>query len=120
MLAGGFSRSATFDVDDFRSTLPKFQGENFEHNLVLVDALKEFGAARKCTPGQAALAWLLAQPHDIVPIPGAKRMAHVRENFTAASVPLSADDVAYLAELFDPAHIKGARYGALNARPRPS
>ncbi|SDY59675.1 Predicted oxidoreductase [Saccharopolyspora shandongensis] len=114
MLAGGFRRGAAFGIDDFRSTLPKFQGENFEHNMRLVDALREFCASRQHTPGQVALAWLLAQPHDIVPIPGARRMARVRENSEATSVPLSADDVAYLAGIFDPAQVKGGRYGALN------
>ncbi|RAY12282.1 aldo/keto reductase [Actinomadura craniellae] len=118
MLAGGFGRGATFGIEDFRSTLPKFQGENFEHNRRLVDALAEFATTRRCTPGQLALAWLLAQPHDIVPIPGAKRMEYVRENFRATSVPLSADDVAYLAGLFDPAQVQGGRYGALNTLPR--
>jgi aryl-alcohol dehydrogenase-like predicted oxidoreductase len=118
MLAGRFERGATFGIEDFRSTVPKFQGENFEHNMRLVDVLGEFGADRQCTPGQVALAWLLAQPHDIVPIPGAKRMAYIQENFRATSVPLSADDVAYLAGLFDPAHVKGGRYGPLNVLPR--
>lgn len=97
--------------------MPKFQGENFEQNMRLVDALGEFSAERQCTPGQVALAWLLAQPHDIVPIPGTKRMTYIQENFRATSAPLSADDVAYLAGLFDPANVKGGRYGPLNALP---
>ncbi|MFF1488636.1 aldo/keto reductase [Streptomyces sp. NPDC058319] len=118
MLAGGFRRGTAFDREDFRSTLPKFQGANFEHNMRLVDALREFAAGRGHTPGQVALAWLLAQPHDIAPIPGAKRMAHVRENSAATSVPLSADDVARLSALFDPARVRGGRYGALNTAVR--
>ncbi|MGC5311841.1 aldo/keto reductase [Micromonospora zamorensis] len=117
MLAGRFGRGATFARDDFRSTLPKFQGENFEHNAQLVDVLRDFSTAKNCTPGQVALAWLLAQPYDIVPIPGSKRLAYVAENFAATSVPLSFDDVAYLADVFDPRHVKGGRYGELNTRP---
>ncbi len=112
MLAGGFRRGAWFGRDDFRSTLPKFQGENFEQNMRLVEALRQFSASREHTPGQVALAWLLAQPHDIAPIPGAKHIAYVRDNFAATSVALSVDDVAYPADLFDPARVRGGRYGA--------
>ncbi|GLX94774.1 aldo/keto reductase [Herbidospora sp. NBRC 101105] len=112
MLTGAFGRDATFGADDFRSTLPKFQGGNFEHNRRLVEALREFAVGTNGTAGQVALAWLLAQPHDVVPIPGAKRMAYVRENFAATSVRLSADDVAYLGAIFDPARVEGGRYGA--------
>lgn len=118
MLAGGFQRGATFGAEDFRSTLPRFQGENFEQNMHLVDALREFSANRGHTAGQVALAWLLAQPHDVVPIPGAKRTTYVRENVQATSVPLSADDMAYLGTLFDPAHVQGGRYGDFNTLPR--
>ncbi|MFH8224768.1 aldo/keto reductase, partial [Streptomyces sp. NPDC018063] len=118
MPAGGFRRGTAFGRDDFRSTLPKFQGTNFDHNMRLVDALREFAADRGHTPGQAALAWLLAQPHDIAPIPGAKRMAYVRENSAATSVPLSADDVTRLSALFDPTRVRGGRYGALNTAVR--
>ncbi|MGW2779499.1 aldo/keto reductase [Streptomyces olivaceoviridis] len=114
MLTGSFSRGTAFDRDDFRSTLPKFQSDNFEHNRRLVDALEEFAASTGNTPGQIALAWLLAQHHDIVPIPGSRRPAYVRANLAATSVRLSADDVAHLGALFDPAGVRGGRYGALN------
>ncbi|MEV0847203.1 aldo/keto reductase [Streptomyces sp. NPDC049954] len=117
MLTGGFDRSVVFGREDFRSTLPKFRGENFHHNLRLVDALGDFAARGGHTPGQVALAWLLAQPHDVVPVPGTKRLANVRENLGATSVPLSADDVAHLGALFDPAHVRGGRYGALHGGP---
>lgn len=109
MLTGAFRRGTAFGLDDFRSTLPKFQADNFEHNRRLVDALEEFAASAGHTPGQLALAWLLAQPHPIVPIPGAKRMAYVRENVAAASVRLGADEVAHLGTLFDPAGVRGGR-----------
>ncbi|MFI1839004.1 aldo/keto reductase [Streptomyces olivaceoviridis] len=114
MLTGSFSRGTEFDRDDFRSTLPKFQGDNFDHNRQLVDELEEFAASTGHTAGQVALAWLLAQHHDIVPIPGSKRLSYVRANLAATSVRLSADDVARLGALFDPARVKGGRYGALN------
>ncbi|WP_189313111.1 aldo/keto reductase [Streptomyces brasiliensis] len=114
MLTGTLRRSAEFGTEDFRSTLPKFQGDNFEHNLRLVDALEEFAASTGDAPGQIALAWLLAQPHDVVPIPGARRLARVVQNLEATSVRLSADDVARLGALFDPARVRGGRYGALH------
>ncbi|MET9880966.1 aldo/keto reductase [Actinacidiphila glaucinigra] len=117
MLTGAFHRGAEFGRDDFRSTLPKFQGENFERNRRLVDALEAFAQEVGHTAGQIALAWLLAQRHDIVPIPGSKRMNYVRENFAATSVRLSADAIAHLSALFDHARVAGGRYGALNTLP---
>lgn len=115
MLTGSFDRGTTFGPDDFRSTLPKFQGGNFKHNRALVDGLAQFADEVGHTAGQVALAWLLAQRHDIVPIPGSKRLAYVRENVAACSVRLSVDDVARLSALFEPASVMGGRYGALNA-----
>ncbi|MFI7613195.1 aldo/keto reductase [Nonomuraea terrae] len=117
-LAGRFTGDTAFSGDDFRATLPKFQGENFTANLRLVEELKAFADERAHSPGQIALAWLLAQPYDIAPIPGTKRAAYARQNAAATAVPLSADDVAYLAQLFDPARVRGGQYGALNVRPR--
>ncbi|MFJ5220281.1 aldo/keto reductase [Streptomyces sp. NPDC088354] len=114
MLTGAFRRGVEFGRDDFRSTLPKFQGENFESNLRLVRELERFAVGAGATPGQIALAWLLAQHHDIVAIPGSKRPDNVRANLAATSVRLSADDVAGLGAVFDPVRVKGARYGALN------
>ncbi|MFJ3672470.1 aldo/keto reductase [Streptomyces sp. NPDC090106] len=114
MLTGTLRRGADFGLDDFRSTLPRFQGDNFEHNRRLVDALEEFAASTGHTPGQIALAWLLARHHDIVPIPGSRRPAYIRANLAATSVRLSADDTAHLDALFDPARVRGGRYGALN------
>ncbi|MFI8182506.1 aldo/keto reductase [Actinacidiphila glaucinigra] len=114
MLTGAFRRGADFGRDDFRSTLPKFQGENFENNLRLVRELERFASDAGAAPGQIALAWLLGRHHDIVPIPGSRRPNHVRANLAATSVRLSPDDVARLGALFDPARVKGGRYGALN------
>ncbi|MCQ4212946.1 aldo/keto reductase [Streptomyces longispororuber] len=117
MLTGAFARDTAFGQDDFRSTLPKFQGANFAHNRQLVDELEEFAAGAGASPGQIALAWLLARHHDIVPIPGTKRIANVRANLAATSVRLSADDTAHLDALFDPARVRGGRYGVLNTLP---
>jgi aryl-alcohol dehydrogenase-like predicted oxidoreductase len=110
LLAGTISSSTTYDEGDFRANLPRFAGENLDNNLRLVDALKAFSAARGATPGQIALAWLLAQPIDNVPIPGTRRVAYLGQNLAATSVPLSADDVAELSALFDPKAILGDRY----------
>jgi aryl-alcohol dehydrogenase-like predicted oxidoreductase len=118
-LAGGLTDGTSFSSDDFRSTLPKFQGDNFVANLRLVEELKTFADERGHAPGQIALAWLLAQPYDIAPIPGTKRAAYARQNAAATAVPLSADDVAFLAGLFDPARVRGGQYGTLNVRRQP-
>ncbi|HEY2057289.1 MAG TPA: aldo/keto reductase [Amycolatopsis sp.] len=112
MLTGTIGRDTTFSGADFRSTVPKFQGDNFAHNLRPVEALRAFSEQRGCTPGQVALAWLLAQPMDVAPIPGTKRIAYARENLGATAVPLSADDVAALNVLFAPSAIRGAQYGS--------
>jgi aryl-alcohol dehydrogenase-like predicted oxidoreductase len=115
-LAGRFSTGTSLSADDFRSSLPKFEEENFAHNLRLIEGLKTFAGERGYAPGQVALAWLLAQPYDIAPIPGTKRAAYARQNIAATSVPLSADDLAFLADLFDPARVRGGQYGTLNQR----
>jgi aryl-alcohol dehydrogenase-like predicted oxidoreductase len=119
-LTGRFTSDTSFSGDDFRSTLPKFQGENFAENLRVVEELKAFADERGHAPGQIALAWLLAQPYDIAPIPGTKRAAYARQNAAATAVPLSADDIAFLADLFDPARVRGGQYGTLNVRPHPA
>ncbi|QUQ67556.1 aldo/keto reductase [Kutzneria sp. CA-103260] len=117
-LAGRFTADSAFDGDDFRATLPKFEAANFAHNLRLVEGLKAFADERGHAPGQVALAWLLAQPYDIAPIPGTKRAKYAVENAAATAVPLSADDIAFLAELFDPAQVRGEQYGTLKVRAR--
>ncbi|GAA3438540.1 aldo/keto reductase [Kutzneria kofuensis] len=115
-LAGRFTADSSFAGDDFRSTLPKFEAENFAHNLRLVEGLKDFADECGYRPGQVALAWLLAQPYAIAPIPGTKRAEYARQNAAATAVRLSADDVAFLADLFDPAQVRGGQYGKLNVR----
>jgi aryl-alcohol dehydrogenase-like predicted oxidoreductase len=110
MLTGQVASTTTFGSDDFRTTVPKFQGDNLAANLRLVEALRAFSTARGVTPGQVALAWLLAQPTAIAPIPGTKRRKYLKENVAATSVPLSRDDVAGLSAIFAPENVSGARY----------
>ena len=93
-LSGRFSSPEELDPDDFRRTSPRFMGENFQKNLDLVAKVKEIAAEKACTPGQLALAWLLAQGEDIVPIPGTKRRKYLEENLAAAEVELTSDDLA--------------------------
>lgn len=85
--------------DDFRRRLPRFQGENFARNLQLVDLVNEIAAAKGVTPSQLALAWLLAQGDDIVPIPGTKRRAYLEENTGATSITLTPDELARIEEI---------------------
>ena len=93
-LSGRFKSPDELDSDDFRRHGPRFQGEALEHNLALVAKVEELAAEKGCTPGQLALAWVLAQGEDLVPIPGTKRRAYLEENLGALEVELSADDLA--------------------------
>jgi aryl-alcohol dehydrogenase-like predicted oxidoreductase len=84
--------------DDLRRQLPRFQGDNFRHNLELVDRVTRLAEQRAVKPGQVALAWLLAQGDDVVPIPGTKRRTYLKENISAVDVALSQDDLRALDE----------------------
>jgi len=109
-LSGRFTSTDELDENDFRRHQPRFTGENIELNRRLVDKLGEIAREHECTTGQLALAWVLAQGDDIVPIPGTKRRAYLEENLGAADVVLTSDDLARLdAEL--PA-AAGERYDA--------
>jgi len=88
-----------FADDDFRRALPRFQGENLDRNLALVGAVREIAEAHGATPGQVALAWLLARGDDVVPIPGTKRVRYLEENAGALDVTLTPADLARLDEL---------------------
>ncbi|WP_238163746.1 aldo/keto reductase [Kribbella pittospori] len=85
--------------DDFRRTLPRFNDQNLETNLALVEQVRAIAASYEATPGQVALAWVLAQGNDVVPIPGTKRRRYLEENWAAVDLKLSADDLASLSEL---------------------
>jgi len=97
--------------NDFRRGVPRFAEENFSKNLSLVDRFGEVARAKGCSPAQLALAWLLAQGEEIVPIPGTKRRKYLEENAGAAEVALSATDLTHLNEMFPKGSFAGERYG---------
>jgi len=118
-LTGAIARPEDFAADDYRRSSPRFQGENFAKNLALVEQVKAFAADVGCTPGQLALAWVLAQGDDIVPIPGTKRRKYLDENIGALAVKLTPAQRASLAAVFPLHAAAGERYptnmmGALN------
>jgi aryl-alcohol dehydrogenase-like predicted oxidoreductase len=119
-LTGAITKPDDFAEDDYRRYNPRFTGENFTKNLALVDKVKKFAADKGCTPGQLALAWVLAQGPDIVPIPGTKRVKYLEENAGAMDVKLSASELAEIDEVFPPDAAVGDRYqanmmGSINA-----
>jgi aryl-alcohol dehydrogenase-like predicted oxidoreductase len=99
LLTGTVGSLDQLSDDDFRRSVPRFQGENLDHNLALVAVVREIAEARGVTPGQVALAWLAAQGDDVVPIPGTKRRTYLEENVGAAEVTLTPDDLARLDDL---------------------
>ncbi len=111
-LTGQIKSPDDFAPDDFRRMNPRFQGENFAKNLELVDRIREIAAEKKCAPGQLALAWVLAQGEDIVPIPGTKRIQYLEENLAAADLQLSAADLRRIDEAAPKGAAAGTRYAA--------
>jgi aryl-alcohol dehydrogenase-like predicted oxidoreductase len=109
-LAGGVKRAEEYPEEDYRRHDPRFQGANFDSNVAAADVVREIASAYAATPGQIAIAWLLHQGTDIVPIPGTKRRSHLLENLAAASVSLSAADLGRLTMALDPSRIVGERY----------
>jgi aryl-alcohol dehydrogenase-like predicted oxidoreductase len=109
-LTGAITSPDDFGADDFRRNQPRFQGEAFAANLRLVDAVRAMAAEKGATAGQLALAWVLAQGKDVVPIPGTKRVAYLEENVAAAAVELSAEDLARLEAIAPPGVAAGTRY----------
>ena len=109
-LRGAFKTPNDFPADDTRRNHPRFQGENFEQNLKLVDRVREIAARKNATPSQLAIAWLLAQGDDIVPIPGTKKRSYLEENAAAATIELNASDLASIAEAAPKGAAAGQRY----------
>ena len=109
-LTGTVSADATFAPDEIRAKVPRFDAENLAANQALVDHVRQLAESREATPGQVALAWLLAQHPFIVPIPGTRRRERIDENAGAATVALSADDVAELDALVEQVGVAGNRY----------
>jgi aryl-alcohol dehydrogenase-like predicted oxidoreductase len=111
-LTGAITRPEDFAEDDYRRHNPRFVGENFQKNVAIVDKVKKFAADKGCTPGQLALAWVLAKGEDIIPIPGTKRRTYLDENAAAVEVPLSTAEVAEIDAIFPPDSAVGERYQA--------
>jgi aryl-alcohol dehydrogenase-like predicted oxidoreductase len=109
-LTGAITSPADFAEDDWRRTHPRFTGEAFTANLRLVDAARELAAEKGATPGQLALAWVMAQGDDVVPIPGTKRRSYLESNVGALGVELTADDLARLDAIAPPGAAVGGRY----------
>src|SRR2546430_9214929 len=109
-LTGQIKNFEDLAQDDYRRTAPRFQGENFQHNLDLVNQVTEIAREKRCTPAQLALAWVLAQGQDIVPIPGTKRRKYLRENMDALDVLLNADDLERINEVAPKDVAAGSRY----------
>jgi aryl-alcohol dehydrogenase-like predicted oxidoreductase len=109
-LTGQFRRFEDLPADDYRRNSPRFQGENFQRNLDLVRKVEEIAKEKGCKPSQLALAWVLAQGNDIVPIPGTKRRKYLEENVGALSVKLTKEDLLRIDEVFPPEAAAGGRY----------
>src|SRR5271166_2675091 len=109
-LTGAISKDTQFDKNDFRNVVPRFSQENRDANQILVDLIGEFAKQRKASPAQIALAWLLAQKHWMVPIPGTTKIHRLEENVGAAQVTLTADDLRQLDEATSKVNVQGARY----------
>ncbi|MHB8069271.1 MAG: aldo/keto reductase [Desulfobaccales bacterium] len=110
MLTGRLKDLQNLPEDDYRRTSPRFQGENFQKNLVLVRRVEQMAAARGCTPAQLALAWVLAQGEDIVPIFGTKKRVYLEENLGALKIILTQDELARLEEAAPRGAAAGPRY----------
>ncbi len=111
-LTGQIKRFEDLEADDYRRFSPRFQGENFDKNLHLVARIEQMAARKECTTSQLALAWVLAQGDDIVPIPGTKRRTNLEQNVGAIDVALSAADLAHIEEIAPKGAAAGLRYPA--------
>jgi aryl-alcohol dehydrogenase-like predicted oxidoreductase len=109
-LAGRFKRFEDFAADDNRRNFPRFQGENFQKNLDLVRQVEDMAKEKGCEASQLALAWVLAQGEDIVPIPGTKRRKYLEENAGALEVRLTAEDLRRIDDVFPSGVASGTRY----------
>ncbi len=114
-LTGQIKSPADLAQDDFRRTSPRFQGENFDRNLELVDRIRELAAEKDCSPGQLALAWVLAQGADIVPIPGTKRRQYLGQNVAATELELSDEDLERIAQAAPIGAAAGDRYADMSS-----
>ena len=109
-LSGKIKQCGDLAADDWRRHAPRFQGENLQRNLALVGRLENLARGKRYTPAQLALAWVLAQGDDVVPIPGTKRRSYLEENVGALAVELTAADLAQLDQAIPPGAAAGMRY----------
>ncbi|HVO73353.1 MAG TPA: aldo/keto reductase, partial [Ignavibacteriaceae bacterium] len=109
-LTGAFKNPDDLPKNDFRRSLPRFQGENFKRNFQIVEKLKEIASEKGCTTAQLALAWLLTRGEDIIPIPGTKRKERLRENLKALEIHLNANDLERIENAAPQGIAAGARY----------
>jgi aryl-alcohol dehydrogenase-like predicted oxidoreductase len=109
-LTGQIKRIDDLAADDWRRTSPRFQGENFQRNLDLVREIEAMAREKRCAPSQLALAWVLAQGDDIVPIPGTKHRTYLEENVGALDVQLTRDDLARIDRIIPKGAAAGTRY----------
>jgi aryl-alcohol dehydrogenase-like predicted oxidoreductase len=109
-LTGKIQKPEDIPKDDYRQTTPRFQGENFQRNLDIVKRVEEIARAKRCTPAQLALAWVLAQGNNIVPIPGTKRRKYLQENVGALDVDLSSEDLERIDQVAPKNAFAGSRY----------
>jgi aryl-alcohol dehydrogenase-like predicted oxidoreductase len=114
-LSGQIRSVEDLDADDFRRHHPRFQGENFKKNLELVDRVREIAAEKGITASQLALAWVLAQGNDVVPIPGTKRIRFLEENVAAVDISLNAEDLARINAAAPIGATAGDRYGDMSS-----
>jgi aryl-alcohol dehydrogenase-like predicted oxidoreductase len=113
-LTGRFRSEDDFEDSDFRKHQPRFQGDAFQRNWDLLERVQEIAAEKEVTPGQLALAWVLAQGDDIVPIPGTKRRTYLEENAAAAEIELTPEDLARIDEVFPRGVTAGDRYSDMS------
>jgi aryl-alcohol dehydrogenase-like predicted oxidoreductase len=109
-LTGQFTRFEDLPEDDYRRSSPRFQGENFQKNLDLVRGVEQIAKEKNCTPAQLALAWVLAQDKNIVPIPGTKRRKYLEDNIASVDVKLTVEDLGRIDEIFPTGAAAGERY----------
>lgn len=110
VLTGRFNKDTKFDKTDFRSQIPRFNPENLQHNMQLVEYVEDLAKAKNATPAQIALGWLLAQKPWIVPIPGTKKITRVQENIGGADITFTHEELARIREKLNSIEITGARY----------
>lgn len=109
-LTGRFKKFEDFEENDYRKFSPRFQGENFQKNLELVKKVEEIAKTKSVLPGQLALAWVLAQSENIIPIPGTTKQKHIEENITSTEIILTKDELELIETIFPKGAASGLRY----------